>query len=214
MQGATQLESSLTGKDRGVLVDTTLTRTQLSALMANKANSVLGCTRRNVTSRSRAGPSPMLSPDEKHLECWVQSWAPQCKRQYTLERVQKRATRMMNRLGHLSHKERMKKMGLVSLEKTHGRGYPFVPIFDEVSEEDSQPLLSGFKDRSNGHKLKCRKPLLNVRKHLFSVNVVKHWSRLPSNAVGSASLKILKNPAGHNPEQPAQSDPALMMGLD
>lgn len=62
---------------------------QQSALKVNKANSLLGGIRRSVTSRSGADPSPVLSPGETSLECWVQSWAHQYKRQDRLEQCNK-----------------------------------------------------------------------------------------------------------------------------
>ena len=34
---------------------------------------------------------------------------------------------------------------------------------------------------------------LNTRKHFFTVRVTKHWHRLPSEVVESASLEILKS---------------------
>lgn len=52
MLGATQLGSSLTEKDLGVLVDTRVSMSLQCALMAKVARSVLGCIR-SVASRSR-----------------------------------------------------------------------------------------------------------------------------------------------------------------
>ncbi|KFV81100.1 hypothetical protein N308_05461, partial [Struthio camelus australis] len=45
----------------------------------------------------------------------------------------------------------------------------------------------------NGHKLKCRKLCLNMRKNFFTVRVTEHWRRLPREVVGSPSLKIFKS---------------------
>ncbi|PKU49249.1 hypothetical protein llap_434 [Limosa lapponica baueri] len=166
-------------------------------LAAQKANHVLGCIKRSVAIRSRELILPLYCALVRpHLEHCIHLWNPQYRKGMDLlEQIQKRATKMIRGMEHLSYEDKLREVGLFSLERRRLWGDIIVAFqyLKEAYRKDGDKLFIRAccdRTRINGFKLKESKFSLDIRKTFFTMRVVKH--RLPRDVVDATSLETLK----------------------
>ena len=102
------MEHSPAKKDLEVPEDAKLAMRQQCALTAQKANCILDCIQRNVASRMREVILPLCS----------ELLRSQYRRDMDLlEHIHRRTTEIIQGMEHLFYKDRLRELGLFSLEK-------------------------------------------------------------------------------------------------
>ena len=124
MMGGQQLQASHQEKDLGVLVDESLKPSAQCARASAKANQVLGQLLRGCTWRDPANLTQLFKVYVRpHLEYAQASWSPWTQADIqTLEKVQQRFTKQVSGMGSLPYEERLRRLGLTTLQARRERG--------------------------------------------------------------------------------------------
>ena len=173
-----QLAKTSEHKDLGVIIKSNLKFDKQCLESSKTANKVLGLISRTFDHKSKEVILPLYkSLVRPHLEYAVQFWNPHHRRDIEkLERVQRRATKLIPSIRNKSYNNRLKSLGLQSLETRRMRGQ-LIEVYKILNNHDSVDGILQLADptsitRSNGYKLRAKRFRSDVAKNFFANRVV------------------------------------------
>ena len=196
-------------KDVGVILTPDLRPSKMVARAATRANQKLGAMARAITWRDKYTWINLYKVFVRpKLEYCSQAWCPwTIGDKDTLEKVQRRAVRMVTTLPHnMSYEDKLKLLGLTTLVERRERG-DMIQMFRSLAGHDSVGHNPFFKLESEAQRpglpTRARCGYLNVvppkagrteqRRNFWSQRSVTPWNNLSDNAKMSSSVNVFKN---------------------
>jgi hypothetical protein len=195
------LEECNEEKDLGVVISRNGKVEKQCAEAAKKGFKVLGMIARNFVTRRREVILQLYkSLVRPLLDYCVQAWRPYRKKDIDLlERVQKRATRMVEECKGLDYEERLRRLGLTTLETRRLRA-DLVEVYKILIGEEGlrrgdfftgmnglEELVGGGRGgmrlRGNKWKLHKRRFRIDCSKYSFGNRVIKWWNKIPDSVI-------------------------------
>ena len=121
-------------------------------IAASKGDQCLGMIRRNITYKDKSLIVPLYKAIVRpHLEYCIQDWSPYLRKDIDmLEKIQRRATKLIPGLRDLRYEERLKECGLTTLETRRLRGAPIEVFVVVANMADGQPSALGTRALGTG----------------------------------------------------------------
>ena len=165
-----------------------------------RANQILGTIKRNFLHLDKSTlPLLFKALVRPHLEYGNEIWGPFNKAdQLLVERVQRRATRLIPSLAGLEYEERLRQLKLPSLEYRRRRGdmilmYKIMHGRHGIVREELFQEPSYAATRGHQYKVFIPDAVKRARKNHLAIRALEDWNRLPSSVVEAPSTDCFKN---------------------
>ena len=198
--GDTVLSTTVKEKNLGLTISADIKVSEQCAIAAAKGHQILGLIRRNIVYKEKELIIPLYKTIVRpHLEYCLQAWRPYRKKDIDiLERVQRRATKMIQKLRNISYEMRLKECGLTTLETRRLRGdqievFKILNGYENLDRNIFFSVKEERRTRGHGITLAKKQRRLDIRKFSFSQRTVNEWNRLSADCVGASSVNMFKN---------------------
>lgn len=186
-------------KDLGVTFDENLNFQEHITNIVNKAQRNLGIIHRSFEYMDKSMFITLYkSIVRPNLEYGCCVWSPHLKKNIKrIEDIQRRATKLIPGLSHLSYEQRLMDIGIPTLEYRRER-YDMLQIFKAVHEYDDlkwDNMFSLATGGLRGHHLKFlkMKSRINLRQNTFSQRTINLWNNLSVETVTASSINSFKS---------------------
>src|SRR5664279_68235 len=193
------LEEVSDERDLGVIIQNDMKCNKQCVKAVKTANRILGMIKRTFCYLNREIVLQLYkSLVRPHLEYCIQAWRPHLQKDIDLmEKVQRRATKMIPIIRDKAYEVRLKRLNLTTLETRRLRGdlIEVFKIFKGFDDIDPGIFFDLSKSRTRGHCLKLFKPgcRLDCRKFAFSHRVVDAWNGLTEDIIACDSINSFKS---------------------
>ena len=122
--GDSVLNTTVKEKELGLTISADMKVSEQCGIAAAKGNQILRLIRRNIVYKEKELIIPLYKTIVRpHLEYCIQAWGPYRKKDIDiLERVQRKATKIIQKFRNMGYEMRLKECGLTTLETRRLRG--------------------------------------------------------------------------------------------
>ena len=187
-------------KDLGIIVDDNLNFQNHINKQVKKANQKLGLINRSFKYMDKAMFLQLFkSLVRPHLEYGSSVWSVANKKEaILLENVQRRATKLIRDIQHLTYGERLKHLGIPTLQYRRIRAdivetFKIIKGIDKIENDTIFPINRAANTRGHKYKIYKKHCRTNRRKYSFSQRVVDYWNALPDHVTDAPSTNSFKS---------------------